>query len=117
MGVSAGSNVACKSIHTTNDMPIVYPPSFEALGFFPFVLNPHYMDPDPSSTHMGETREERIREFHEHHTTPVLGLREGAYIEYKDHHLTLGGINGGKIFKAGMAGEEIQDSSLEFLLL
>jgi len=78
IGSSAGSMIACPTIRTTNDMPIVQPPSFDALGFIGFQLNCHYLDPDPTSTHKGETREERIREFHEENDAHVLGLREGT---------------------------------------
>jgi dipeptidase E len=81
MGTSAGSNIAGLTINNTNDMPIVYPHSFDALGLVPFNLNPHYLDPDPNSKHMGETRETRIKEFHTQSSIPVFGIREGTAIE------------------------------------
>jgi dipeptidase E len=116
-GASAGSNLACPTIKTTNDMPIVEPPTFEALGLVPFQINPHYLDPDPGSTHMGETRETRIREFHEENETPVVGLREGAILRVDGGAVTLQGIAGARIFRRGKDPVEVSPvASLQTLL-
>jgi dipeptidase E len=101
IGSSAGSNVAGPTIKTTNDMPIVQPRSFDAIGLVPFQLNPHFLDPVPKSTHMGETREERIMQFHEENETPVLGLREGAWAWAENGSVKLGGTRGARIFRRG----------------
>lgn len=101
IGSSAGSNVAGPTIKTTNDMPIVEPPSFNALGLVPFQLNPHYLDPDPDSKHMGETREERLRQFLEENDTPVAGLREGAMLRIENNEIILRGSTGARIFRRG----------------
>lgn len=101
IGTSAGSNVACSTINTTNDMPIVYPPSFEAIGILPFILNPHYIDPDPSSTHKGETRKQRIDQFHQISDIPVLGLRESAILHLEGDRMILEGLTGAKLFIKG----------------
>src|SRR4051812_24735023 len=96
IGSSAGSNVAGPTIKTTNDMPIVQPISFDSLALVPFQINPHYVDPDPRSTHMGETREERILQFHEENDTPVVGLREGAWIAVENGSARLKGLTGAR---------------------
>jgi dipeptidase E len=106
LGSSAGSNAACPTLKTTNDMPIVQPPTFEALDLVPFQVNPHYVDPVPGSTHMGETREERIREFHEENGAPVVGLREGAWLEVEPSGVWLRGSNGARVFGRGQAPTE-----------
>jgi len=107
IGSSAGSNVAAPTIKTTNDMPIVQPPSFNALGLVWFQINPHYLDPDPDSKHMGETREERIVQFLEENDTPVVGLREGAMLRIEHSETILRGSTGARIFRRGMKPLEI----------
>lgn len=111
LGASAGSNVACPTIRTTNDMPIVEPPSLRALGLVRFQINPHYLDPDPGSTHMGETREERLRQFHEENGTPVVGLREGAMLRVDGSQVVLKGQAGARIFRRGQEPVEALPSA------
>jgi dipeptidase E len=107
VGSSAGTNLAARSIHTTNDMPIVHPPTLAALALVPFNINPHYLDPDPHSTHKGETREARLREFHEHHAAPVVGLREPAMLRREGDTLTLRGEAGARLFRRGRDPEAL----------
>ena len=117
IGTSAGSNVACLSIKTTNDMPIVYPPSLDGLQLLPFQLNPHFVDPDPGSQHMGETRETRIREFHEMNGETVLGLREGAMLRVDGNLAQLLGTHGGVVFRRGEERRDVEPGSdVSFLL-
>ena len=111
IGSSAGSNVAAPTIRTTNDMPIVEPPSFNALGLVPFQINPHYLDPEPGSTHMGETREERIVQFLEENDIPVIGLREGAMLRIEDGRYELLGPAGARLFRRGSAPQELAGGS------
>ena len=102
IGSSAGSNVAGPTIRTTNDMPIVQPPSLDALGLVSFQINPHYLDADPNSKHMGETREERILQFLEDNDTPVVGLREGAMLRIENGETILRGSTGARIFRKSL---------------
>ncbi len=111
IGSSAGTNMAMPTIKTSNDMPIVYPPSFDALALVPFQINPHYQDPDPNSTHKGETREERIREYLEENETPVVGLREGSMLRVIDDAVTLLGEKPARIFRRGAEPEELAPGS------
>ena len=108
MGTSAGTNIAGLSMQTTNDMPIVYPPSFQTLGLVPFNINPHYLDPDHTSKHKGETRETRIKEFHGLNSQPVIGLREGSWLELKDNKVTLKGELEARIFKKDKVPFEVE---------
>ena len=98
MGTSAGTNVAGKTIGTTNDMPIVHVKTFDALQLVPFNINPHYLGPIEGSTHMGETRETRIAEFHHHNRQPVVGLREGSMLRVKGDKIELLGPHSARIF-------------------
>lgn len=107
LGCSAGSNICGLSMQTTNDMPIAYPPSFQTLGIIPFNINPHYLDPNPDSTHMGETRETRIKEFHAYNSAPVLGLREGSWITVKADKVTLKGPLTARLFLKNQVPEEL----------
>jgi dipeptidase E len=111
LGTSAGSNICGLSMQTSNDMPIIYPPSFQTLGLIPFNLNPHYLDPDTSSTHMGETRETRIKEFHAFNTIPVLGLREGSWLEVKGDNITLKGNLSARLFLQNQTPVELATAS------
>lgn len=108
MGSSAGSNICGVSMRNTNDMPIVYPPSFKTLGVIPFNINPHYLDPDPSSEHMGETRETRIQEFHSQNSIPVVGLREGSRIRVKEGRFILKGSLSARIFEKDKKPYEVE---------
>lgn len=107
IGSSAGSNVAGPTIKTTKDMPIVQPPSFDALGLVPFQISPHFQDPDPNSKHMGETQEERILQFLEENDTPVAGLREGAMVRVENGSHILKGSSGARIFRKGRDPVEV----------
>ncbi len=111
LGASAGTNIAAPTIKTTNDMPIVQPARFDALGLVPFQINPHYVDPDPTSRHMGETREERLREYLEENEPPVVGLREGAWLRVEGREARLEGSGGACVFRRGREPEEIAPGS------
>lgn len=108
MGASAGTNLSCPTLRTTNDMPIVEPEGLAALGALPFQINPHYLDPPEGSTHMGETREKRLMEFHEENDLPVLGLREGGWLRREGSALHLEGERPARLFRRGQAPREIE---------
>ncbi len=110
-GTSAGSNIGGLTMNTTNDMPIIYPPSFKTLGLVPFNINPHYLDPDPASKHMGETRETRILEFHKFNSQPVVGIREGSWLQVKDDSILLKGKLPARIFEHGKSPYEVNTNT------
>ena len=111
LGTSAGSNICGVTMMNTNDMPIVYPPSFETLGFIPFNINAHYLDPNPDSMHMGETRGTRIKEFHVFNDTPVIGLREGSWLEVIGERIVLKGNKEARFFKPNETPIELKSNS------
>lgn len=117
IGWSAGSNVACPTIRTTNDMPIIEPRSFQVFNLVPFQINPHYLDANPDG-HAGETREMRIEEFMEiNPDVYVVGLREGTMLKYENNHLQLIGPRNARIFKKGMEPKELSGKDdFSFLL-
>jgi dipeptidase E len=111
IGSSAGAIVAGPSLRTTKDMPVVQPPSFDALGLVSFQISPHYLDLDPSSTHMGETQEERILQFLEENEAPVVGLREGSMLRVHADTVTLKGPHSIRVFRRGEHPVEIPSGS------
>ena len=108
LGTSAGSNICGVTMQNTNDMPIVYPPSFNTLAAISFNINAHYLDPDPTTTHKGETRETRIKEYHKFNNTPVVGLREGSWIAVNGNTITLEGKLDARIFEANKPPYEVK---------
>lgn len=117
MGSSAGTNMACPTIRTSNDMPIVEPQSFVALNLIPFQINPHYLDADPNSTHQGETRAQRLTEFHEENDVPVAALREGSWLQITGSECILKGKTGMVLFGRGLEPQEkVENEDLSFLL-
>lgn len=108
LGTSAGSVICGLSMQTTNDMPIVYPPSFKTLGLIPFDINAHFLDADLQSKHMGETRDTRIKEFHAYNTIPVLGLREGSWLKVDGDKIILKGEFSARLFKQNQTAEELE---------
>lgn len=111
LGTSAGSNICGVTMMNTNDMPIVYPPSFDTLGCIPFNINAHYLDPEANSTHMGETRQTRIKEYHMFNQTTVLGLREGSWLEVSDSLVVLKGSLTARVFKSNEPPYELESGS------
>ncbi|MGL6128580.1 dipeptidase PepE [Chryseobacterium artocarpi] len=111
LGCSAGSNIGGQNMKTTNDMPIVYPPSFDCMGLVPFNLNPHYLDPNPDLKHNGETRETRIMEFLTQNDLKVVGLREGNWIRRIKDTITVEGNELTRIFEKGKEPYEIEAGS------
>jgi len=117
VGSSAGSIVACPTLKTTKDMPVIQPPTFDAIGLVPFQISPHYLDPDPASRHMGETQAERIAHYHEENDLPVVGLREGSMLLLEAGTLTLKGSTGARLFEKGRAPiEHTEGARLDHLL-
>ncbi len=117
MGSSAGTNITCPTICTTNDMPIVEPPTFEALNLIPFQINPHYLDADPHSRHQGESREARIAEYLEENTRPVLGIREGSWLKIENDFGELQGSNGAVLFQRDQSPRQLNSGeSISYLL-
>ncbi len=116
-GTSAGSVITGLTMQNTNDMPIIYPPSFDTLGLLNFNLNCHFLDPDTNSTHMGETRETRINEYHTIHKTSVLGLREGSWLQVEGQKIILKGTLNARLFQPNKPAIEFPtETDFSFLM-
>ena len=107
LGASAGANLGCPTIRTTNDMPIVDPGSFEALGLIPFQVNAHYPDAERADPLVGDTRQRQIAGFLEENDVPVLGLPEGTWLRVSDGAAAVGGVTGCRLFRRGAAAQEL----------
>ncbi|MFZ0919845.1 MAG: dipeptidase PepE [Candidatus Dormiibacterota bacterium] len=117
-GASAGANVACPTIRTTNDMPIVEPPSFVAFDLVPFQINPHYIDPPPPEARIGETREERLTEFLEENDVTVVALREQSWLAVDGPSMQVRGTGGAVLFRRGAEPRQLTGGTdLSWLLL
>jgi dipeptidase E len=114
MGSSAGTNIFCPTICTTNDMPIISNPDFDAINAIPFQINPHYLDPDPDSDHQGETRQQRIEEFLKVKGVKVLGLREGAWLHIENNKILLKGLTGARLFTRSNEPQEFMPTEEGF---
>lgn len=112
LGCSAGSNIGGINMKTTNDMPIVYPPSFECMELVPFNINPHYLDPNPDLKHNGETRETRIKEFLTQNEVKVIGLREGNWIRRKANLISVEGTESTRIFEKDKEPYEVPPGTM-----
>lgn len=111
LGTSAGASLASPTLRTAGDMPIVEPRSLTALGLVPFQVSPHYRDPDALSTRRGEAQDQRIEEFLQENDVPVLGLREGSWLQVRGHVAAIGGTAGGRLFARGTAPRELTSGS------
>ncbi len=116
LGTSAGTNITGLSMQTTNDMPIVLPPSYKTMGILPFNLNVHYLEPTKNSTHRGETRAERIKEFQHIEKTKVLGLKEGSWLRIKGDDIFLRGGNKAFLFEENEITEIESNSNINYLI-
>ncbi len=114
MGSSAGTNIFCPTICTTNDMPIISNPTLDAINAIPFQINPHYLDPDLNSDHRGETRQQRIEEFLKVSNRKVLGLREGAWLRIENGRILLKGLSGARLFSKSNEPEEFSPTKEGF---
>ena len=116
-GGSAGANVGCPTIRTTNDMPIIQPPSLAAFGLVPFQVNPHYVDPPPPELRVGETREERLTQFLEENEVAVIGLREGSWLRIRGSLAEFRGAAGGVLYQRGKEPEAVPPwSDISYLM-